>query len=67
VFQLKLKYFVKGLDPEVEKIIRDAIKKAQAQGAKIEEISLPNAEFALACYYIIVPCEAQQTWRASTA
>jgi len=51
-------YFVKGLDPEVEKIIRDAIKKAEDQGAKIEEISLPNAEFALACYYIVVPCEA---------
>lgn len=51
-------YFVKGIDKEVEKIIRDAIKKAEAEGAEIKEISLPNAEFALACYYIIAPAEA---------
>jgi len=51
-------YFVKGLDPEVEKIIKDAIKKAESAGAEIKEISLPNAEFALACYYIIAPSEA---------
>ena len=51
-------YFIKGIDPEVEKIIRDAIKKAQDAGAEIVDISLPSAEFALACYYIIAPCEA---------
>ncbi len=51
-------YFVKGIDPEVEKIIRSAIKKAENAGAEIVEISLPNTEFALACYYIIVPSEA---------
>jgi len=51
-------YFVKGLDKEVEKIIKDAIKKAEDAGAEIVEISLPNAEFALACYYIIAPSEA---------
>jgi len=51
-------YFVKGLDPEVEKVIRGAIKKAEDAGAKIEELSLPNTEFALACYYIIALAEA---------
>jgi aspartyl-tRNA(Asn)/glutamyl-tRNA(Gln) amidotransferase subunit A len=51
-------YFVEGIDPEVEKIIKNAIKKAESEGAKIVEISLPSAEFALACYYIIAPCEA---------
>ncbi len=51
-------YFVKGIDPEVEKIIRGAIKKAEDAGAKIVEISLPSVEFALACYYIIAPSEA---------
>ena len=51
-------YFVKGIDPEVEKIIRNAIKKAKDAGAEIVEISLPSVEFALACYYIIAPCEA---------
>ena len=51
-------YFVKGIDPEVEKIIKGAIKKAEDAGAKIVKISLPSVEFALACYYIIAPCEA---------
>ncbi|MCX6723339.1 MAG: amidase family protein, partial [Candidatus Staskawiczbacteria bacterium] len=55
---LPKEYFIEGLDKEVEKIIRDAIEKAKDAGAEIKEISLPNAEFALACYYIIVPCEA---------
>ncbi|MBU2539911.1 aspartyl/glutamyl-tRNA amidotransferase subunit A [Patescibacteria group bacterium] len=51
-------YFVKGIDQEVEKIIKQTIKKIEEQGAKIEEISLPHTEYALACYYIIAPSEA---------
>jgi len=51
-------YFVKGIDKDVEKIIRNSIKKAEDAGAEIVEISLPSVEFALACYYIIAPCEA---------
>ncbi len=50
-------YFGKGIDPEVKKIIENAIKKAEENGAKIEEISLPNTEYAIATYYIIVPSE----------
>ena len=46
-------YFIKGLDVEVEKIIKNSIKKAEDAGAKIIEISLPSSEYALACYYII--------------
>jgi aspartyl-tRNA(Asn)/glutamyl-tRNA(Gln) amidotransferase subunit A len=51
-------YFVKGIDPEVEKIIKGAIKKYEEAGAKIEEVSLPNTEYALPAYYIISPSEA---------
>jgi len=51
-------YFVKGIDPEVEKIIKSAIEKAKSSGAEIVEISLPSTEFALACYYIVAPAEA---------
>ncbi|MEK7080631.1 MAG: Asp-tRNA(Asn)/Glu-tRNA(Gln) amidotransferase subunit GatA [Patescibacteria group bacterium] len=51
-------YFAKGLDPEVEKIIKNAIKKAEGAGFKIQEVSLPATEYALACYYILVPSEA---------
>lgn len=50
-------YFAEGLDPEVEKKVKGAIKKAEDAGAKIIEISLPSTEFALACYYIIGPSE----------
>ena len=51
-------YFSGGLDKEVEKIIRDAIKNFESSGAEIEEISLPNSQYSIACYYIIVPSEA---------
>ena len=51
-------YFIKGIDPEVEKVIKQAISKYEAMGAKIVEVSLPHTEYALACYYIIAPSEA---------
>ena len=50
-------YFIEGMDKEVESAIKEAIKKIENQGFKIEEISLPHAEYALACYYIIMPSE----------
>ncbi len=50
-------YFIKGIDAEVEKIIKNAIKKYKEMGAKIEEVSLPHTEFAIATYYIITPSE----------
>ncbi len=51
-------YFIKGMDPEVEKSVKNAIKKLEAAGAKIQDISLPrNTDDALAAYYVIMPCE----------
>ncbi len=51
-------YFIKGIDPEVEKLIKQAISQAEKQGAKLFEISLPHTKYALAAYYIIMPSEA---------
>ena len=51
-------YFGDGIDPKVKKVTQDAIKKLEELGAKIKEISLPNAKYALPCYYIIMPSEA---------
>ncbi|NQV00981.1 MAG: Asp-tRNA(Asn)/Glu-tRNA(Gln) amidotransferase subunit GatA [Parcubacteria group bacterium] len=51
-------YFIKGLDPEVEKIVRKTIDQYKEKGAKIVEVSLPHTEYALAVYYIIMPAEA---------
>ena len=50
-------YFGAGLDPDVEEIIRAAIKKLENAGADIKEIHLPHSEYALATYYIVVPSE----------
>jgi len=51
-------YFAHGIDPEVEKIVRAAILKAEKAGAEVVEVSLPHTEHGVAVYYIIVPAEA---------
>lgn len=51
-------YFIRGMDEGVEKLIKSAIKKYEELGARVEEISLPHTEYALACYYIIAVAEA---------
>ena len=50
-------YFTHGLDKEVEKNIKTVISTLEKEGAKIKEISMPYSEWALACYYIIMPAE----------
>jgi aspartyl-tRNA(Asn)/glutamyl-tRNA(Gln) amidotransferase subunit A len=51
-------YFSQGLDPDIEKIVRNAIKKLENAGAKIQEVELPHTKYALAAYYIINTSEA---------
>jgi len=52
-------YFVKGMQSEVEKALKDAIKKLEELGAKVDwEATLPSTPHALAVYYIIAPSEA---------
>jgi aspartyl-tRNA(Asn)/glutamyl-tRNA(Gln) amidotransferase subunit A len=50
-------YFVEGLDPEVEKLVRGAMAEYEKMGAKLVPISLPNTKYAVAIYYIIMPAE----------
>jgi len=50
-------YFTEGIEPEVEKTVRAAIKKIADLGAEIIEVSLPHSPYALAVYYIIMPSE----------
>jgi aspartyl-tRNA(Asn)/glutamyl-tRNA(Gln) amidotransferase subunit A len=57
-FGIPKEYFIKGIDSEVEEIIRGAIKKYEEMGAEIKEISLPHTGHALPVYYIINPSEA---------
>jgi len=51
-------YFVTGMDVEVEKAVKEAIKLLESLGAKTFEISLPHTEYGVAVYYLIAPSEA---------
>ncbi len=55
---LPKEYFVKGLDPEVESAVRQAIETYKSLGATLSEISLPHTEYAVASYYLIATAEA---------
>jgi aspartyl-tRNA(Asn)/glutamyl-tRNA(Gln) amidotransferase subunit A len=51
-------YFPPGIQPDVDRSVREAIGVLQSLGAAIREISLPNTEFALPVYYMVAPAEA---------
>ena len=51
-------YFIKGIQPAVEQMVRKAIQDLKSLGAEIQEISLPHTEYALPVYYLIAPAEA---------
>ncbi|MBI5198595.1 MAG: Asp-tRNA(Asn)/Glu-tRNA(Gln) amidotransferase subunit GatA [Nitrospirae bacterium] len=51
-------YFIEGMDPEVEKTIRQAIKVIEGLGAETKKISLPHTGYAIATYYILATSEA---------
>lgn len=46
-------YFTQGLDPDVERSVRQAIGVLESLGANVEEVSLPSTSYALACYYVL--------------
>lgn len=51
-------YFVEGMQPEVEKSVRAALKYYQTLGASTVEISLPHTGYAIAAYYLVATAEA---------
>ncbi len=55
---LPREYFVKGMDPEVERLVRAAVAQCEKLGARVVDISLPHTEYAMATYYIIATAEA---------
>lgn len=50
-------YFSEALDPRIKKVAEDAIEKFKTLGAEIVSISLPNSQYALPAYYIVMPAE----------
>ena len=51
-------YFVDGMQPEVEKSVREALANLQKAGARTVEISLPHTSYAVAAYYLVATAEA---------
>jgi aspartyl-tRNA(Asn)/glutamyl-tRNA(Gln) amidotransferase subunit A len=51
-------HFGEGLDAEVERAVREAVRVYKSLGASVKELSMPHAKYAVATYYIIAPCEA---------
>jgi aspartyl-tRNA(Asn)/glutamyl-tRNA(Gln) amidotransferase subunit A len=51
-------HFGEGLDAEVERAVREAVRVYESLGATVKELSLPHSKYAVATYYIIAPCEA---------
>jgi len=55
---LPREYFVEGVDPEVETLVRAAVDRCRGLGAEIVDVSLPHTDYAIAAYYVIAPAEA---------
>ena len=51
-------YFVDGMDKRVREKVEQAIRKCEALGAELVEISLPHTSYAVGVYYIIATAEA---------
>jgi len=51
-------YFIEGIDPQIEAAVKKRLAEFEKQGNELVEVSLPHAEYALACYYIIATSEA---------
>ena len=53
-----VEYFVEGLHPEVDQVVRSGIDILRDAGAEVREVSLPHTEYCVAVYYLIAPAEA---------
>ncbi len=51
-------YFIEGMQPGVEKAVREAIAVLESLGASAREVTLPHTDYALPTYYLIAPAEA---------
>src|SRR5262249_2908831 len=51
-------FFAEGLDAEVERGIREALRVYQRLGATIRDVTLPHSPYAVATYYLVATAEA---------
>ena len=50
-------FFDKGLEPETERRIREALAVYEKLGATLREVSLPNLPLSVPAYYVVAPAE----------
>ncbi len=50
-------FFGEGLQPDVERAVRAALAEYEKLGARLVDISLPNAELGIPVYYVVAPAE----------
>lgn len=55
---LPKEYFAEGIDPEVERIVNEAVRTCEKLGAELIDVSLEMTRYAIATYYIIACAEA---------
>lgn len=51
-------YFSDGIDPAVERCVRDALKTMESLGATLVEVSIPSQDVSLPVYYVLMTAEA---------
>jgi aspartyl-tRNA(Asn)/glutamyl-tRNA(Gln) amidotransferase subunit A len=51
-------YFIAGMDPDVERLVKEAIDLFKKMGAEVKPISLPHTPYCVAIYYVICTAEA---------
>ncbi len=54
---LPKEYFGEGLSLEVRQNVESGIKKLEELGCQMIEVSLPNSEYAIATYYVVMSSE----------
>ncbi len=55
---LPREFFVDGMDPDVEALVRQAVDQCIALGAEVCEVNIPHLAYTIAIYYIIACAEA---------
>jgi aspartyl-tRNA(Asn)/glutamyl-tRNA(Gln) amidotransferase subunit A len=50
-------FFGAGLDPAVEKCVREAVALLQGEGAVVKDVSLPSLPLSVPTYYVVAPAE----------
>jgi len=53
-----VEHFAEGLDPEIEKSVREALAVYKSLGAELKDVRLPQSKYAIATYYLIATSEA---------